>query len=412
MRPFGHLIPWSTALRRVERAVEPIGRTDEVEVAHAAGRVASRTYRSPVPVPPFDRATWDGYAFRARSARGATSRAPARLRLVGEAYAEGGFPGRVGPGQAVAIATGGALPPGADTVVPFEEVSVEGSVLLLPRPVPAGARIARAGEDLRRGTVLVRAGEALRPASVGALAITGHAKVTVWARPVVSIVPNGSELAGPGTPLRAGQVYESNAATLSAVVEASGGIARPVLPVVDDPGRIERLLRRALATSDLLLVTGGSSVGERDFLPDVFPRLGNVLFHGIAVRPGKPTLAVRVGHRLAIGMPGHPASCLSNAFWLVVPALRRIARLPGPPWSVRAVRLTESVDLPESSFTTIVPLEVRGGSARPTFHDSSAITSLGGANAFAVWPGGDPAPRRGRRVEAHLLLPPLGGGMA
>jgi molybdenum cofactor synthesis domain-containing protein len=300
------------------------------------------------------------------------------------------------------------MPLGTDGVIPFEEVTLDGSALLVPRPVRVGERVARAGEDLRRGAMLVRAGDVLSPAGVGALAITGHPAVSVWALPHVTIIPNGSELAGAGATLRRGQIYESNGATLSAVIEASGGRASSVAPVPDDPDRIEAAIRRALVDSDLVLVTGGSSVGERDFLPTIFPRLGRVLFHGIAIRPGKPTLAVEVGHRVVIGMPGHPASCLSNAYWLVVPILRRLARLPGPAWVPQAVRLAQSVDLPRSTFATVVPLEVRGAAARPTFHDSSAITSLGGANAFAIWPAGRPAPRRGSRLTAHVLLPPLG----
>jgi molybdenum cofactor synthesis domain-containing protein len=408
MRPFGPLVPWTTAVRRLERSVEPVSRDEEVEVGHAVGRVASRAYRSPCDVPPFDRATWDGYAVRARSTRGATPAEPRRLGLVGEVFAEGGFSSTVHPGEAVAIATGGAMPLGTDGVIPFEEVTLDGSALLVPRPVRVGERVARAGEDLRRGAMLVRAGDVLSPAGVGALAITGHPAVSVWALPHVTIIPNGSELAGAGATLRRGQIYESNGATLSAVIEASGGRASSVAPVPDDPDRIEAAIRRALVDSDLVLVTGGSSVGERDFLPTIFPRLGRVLFHGIAIRPGKPTLAVEVGHRVVIGMPGHPASCLSNAYWLVVPILRRLARLPGPAWVPQAVRLAQSVDLPRSTFATVVPLEVRGAAARPTFHDSSAITSLGGANAFAIWPAGRPAPRRGSRLTAHVLLPPLG----
>ena len=248
----------------------------------------------------------------------------------------------------------------------------------------------------------------LSPAGVGALAITGHAAVSVWALPHVTVIPNGSELAEAGTRLGRGQIYESNGATLGAVIEASGGRASHVPAVPDDPRRIEGAIRRALSDSDLVLVTGGSSVGERDFLPTIFPRLGRVLFHGIAIRPGKPTLAVKVGRRVVIGMPGHPASCLSNAYWLVVPILRRLARLPGPAWTLQPIRLSESVDLPTSTFATVVPLEVRGGTGRPTFHDSSAITSLGGANAFAIWPADRPAPRRGSRLTARVLLPPLG----
>ena len=408
MRPFHRLISWQEAHRRLDGVVHPIARRETVPVVHAVGRVASRDYRARTSVPPFDRATWDGYALRARATRGASARTPVVLRVVGEVFAEGGFRGLLRTKDAIAIATGGALPNGADSVVQFEDVRLKGRTIELRAPVAAGDRIARAGEDLARGSRIVRSGTVLAPADLGALAITGTPSVEVWARPVVSIVPNGNELTAPGRRLRPGAIYESNNATLAALVEASGAIARTTPPVPDDPDRIEAAIRSAVRSSDLVLVTGGSSVGERDFLPKVFPRLGRVAFHGIAIRPGKPTLAVSAGRVPVIGMPGHPTSCLSNGFWLVLPVLRKLVRLPGAGWRDVAVRLTGSVDLPTSGFATVIPLRVRGANATPTFRGSSAIASLGGANAFVVWPPGRASPGRGTPIRAHLFLPPLG----
>jgi molybdopterin molybdotransferase len=408
MRPFGRLIPWTEALRRLEADVVPIARRETLPVAHAVGRSLARPYRAKVPVPPFDRATWDGYALRARDTRLSRSGSPARLRLVGEVYAEGGFRGPVGPGEAVAVATGGAIPPGADTVVPFEEVVVRGSSVFVRSRLTRGDRIAVAGEDLARGALLADAGQLLAPADLGALAITGTPSVEVWRKPVVTIVPNGNELRAPGTRLGPGAIYESNNATLAALVEASGGIARTAPPVRDDPKAIEAAVRAAIRQSDLVLVTGGSSVGERDYLPKVFARLGRVRFHGVAIRPGKPTLAVRVGRVVVVGMPGHPTSCLSNGFWLVLPVLRRLARLPGDAWTQADVRLAAPVLLPTSGFATVIPLRVRAGRATPTYRGSSAIASLGGANAYAIWQAGRAPPQRGEVIRARVLLPPLG----
>lgn len=408
MRPFHRLIPWEEARRRLEADLVPIARRESLPVAHAVGRVVAREYRAKTAVPPFDRATWDGYALQARSTRRASRSHPVRLRVLGEVFAEGGYRGRVGPGEAVAIATGGLLPGGADSVVQFEDVSLRAGAITVRAPVDLHDRIARAGEDLPVGSTIVRAGTVLAPADLGALAITGWPLVEVWARPVVTIVPNGNELRAPGARLGRGEIYESNNSTLAALVEASGGIARTTNPVPDDPDRIEKAVRAAVRQSDLVLVTGGSSVGERDFLPSVLPRLGRLRFHGIAIRPGKPTLAVRSGRVVVIGMPGHPTSCLSNGFWLVLPILRQLARLPGDGWRDLSVRLSAPVRLPTSGFATVVPLKVRGTRASPTFRGSSAIASLGGANAFALWPPDRKAPGRGARLTAHVFLPPLG----
>ncbi len=409
MRPFGELLPLDEARRRVLDAARSVNAVEPVAVLAAVGRVAARTVRAPRPVPTFARATWDGYALSSSATRGAGPERPAVLRVVGEVYAERRFRGRVGPSEAVAIATGGELPRGADAVVPFERTRLRLNRHEVPVRVDPGDRVARPGDDFPRGARLVEAGARLGPADLGALAAAGIARVGVFRRPVVTIVPNGNELLAPGAALKAGRIYESNNATLAAVVGAEGGIPRARPPVPDDPARIERALRRALATSDLVLATGGSSVGEHDYLPAIFPKLGRLLFHGIAVRPGKPTLAAVTGGKLLLGLPGHPTSCLSNAYWLLLPLLRKLAHRPGPGWVDEPARLATALDAPSHGFASIVPVRLADGWAHPTFRDSSAISSLAGANGFAVRAVSDPALARGATLTVHRLDPALVG---
>lgn len=408
MRPFGRLLPVEEARRRLFRAARPVARIEAVALEAALGRVAARTVRAKGPVPAFPRATWDGYAVRSSATRRATARRPVRLKIVGEVFAEGRFDRPLGSGETVAIATGGEMPRGTDAVLIFEHAHADASAIRVERPVPAGERVAAPGEDFPRGAVLVARGESLGPAALGALASIGCTRVWVYARPVVTIVPNGNELVPPGGPAGPGQIFESNNYTLGAVVASAGGIARAVPPVPDHPEEIERAIRAALASSDLVLVTGGSSVGERDYLGAVFPRLGRLLFHGIAVRPGKPTLAAQSGSKLVVGMPGHPTSCLSNGFWLLLPVLRKLARLPGPGWTEGSIRLASPAVAPTRGLSTVVPLRIERGWGYPTFHDSSAITSLARVSAFALIPPGAARLRRGSRVPVHLLPPPLG----
>lgn len=407
MRPFTRLVPVGTAMGRLLRAVHPVEGEETVALSDALGRVAATTCRAAAAVPPFSRATWDGYAFDHRSTAGASAGRPARLTLVGEVYAEGAFDRRVGRGEAVAIATGAPLPPGTDSVIIFEEVRVEDGAVVVPRPVRPGERRAGPGEDFPKGSVVVRKGTVLSPADVAGLAATGAVAATVRLRPTVPILPNGNELTPPGVPLGPGRIYETNNLTLSAAVHAAGGVPMPLPPLPDDADQIESAVRRALTVGDLVLVTGGSSVGERDYLPTVFPRLGRLLFHGIAVRPGKPTLAVQVGRKVVLGLPGHPTSCLSNGFWMLLPALRRVAGLPGPGWIDGSARMAEGYALPPSEFATVVPLRVDRGRARPTFRDSSAISSLSGANAFLLLRPRSRGLVRGERVALHVLLPPM-----
>lgn len=408
MHAFGRLLDVETARRRLVRAARPISRTDRVRVELAFGRVAARTYRAPRPVPGFARATWDGYAVRTIDTRGASPRRPVELRIRGEVFAEQAFPGRLGPGDTVAIATGGALPRGSDAIVIFEEVERRGDRIRLVHPVPVGDRFAPPGHDFPRGQVLVRRGEVLSATALGTLAACGIPTVRVFARPIVTILPNGNELLSPGAREHPGRIYESNNASLASVVLAAGAVPRPLPPLPDDPRRIEAAIRRALRASDLVLATGGSSVGERDHLPRILPRLGRLLFHGIAVRAGKPTLAADVRGTLVIGMPGHPTSCLVNMYWLVLPVLHQLAHRPGPGWTVGTAVLGSDAVAPTPGLSTVVPLKFRDGRAFTTYRGSSAITSLSGATAYAMLPPGRRKVRAGSTIRVFRLDPPLG----
>ncbi len=408
MTPFGPLTSVADARRRLWSAARPLTRTETLPVFDAFDRIAAASVRSPVPVPSFARTTWDGYALRSTDTRGASRRRPVELRVVGEVFAEQEYPERLTPGESVAIATGGAVPRGADAVIIFEEVERDGSTVRIARPVRPGERVDRPGHDFPQGARLVRREEVLSATALGTLAACGIPRVRVYARPVVAIVPNGNELLAPGDRPARGRIFESNNASLSAAVLAAGGIPRPEAPVPDDPDRIERSLRAALASSDIVLATGGSSVGERDHLPQVFPRLGTVLFHGIAVRAGKPTLAARVGRKLVLGLPGHPTSCLANMYWLVIPAIRRIAHRPGPGWTEGWAVLGSDAVAPTPGLATIVPLRFERGRAYSTNRGSSVITSLAGATAFAMLAPGRRIVRAGERLRVYHLDPPLG----
>jgi len=410
MHAFGRLTPVEVARRRLLHATFPVDRVERVRTELAFGRVLATDVRAPAPVPAFPRTTWDGYALRSRDTVGATAARPAELRVVGEVFAEQSFPRRLEKGESVAIATGGAVPSGADAVVIFEEVERDADSVRIPRPIPKGDRISPPGHDFPRASRLARHGEELSATALGAIAACGIPTVPVYALPRVAVVPNGNELLSPGHPPRTGRIYESNNATIASVVLAAGGIPDLHAPVPDRPELIERALRSALARADLVLATGGSSVGERDHLPRILPKLGTLLFHGIAVRAGKPTLAARSRHKLVVGLPGHPTSCLANMYWLILPVLRRLAHRPGSGWTDGWAVLGSDAVAPTPELATVVPLRFEGGRAYTTFRGSSVITSLSGARGFAMLPPGRRVVRRGTRLRVHFLDPPLGPG--
>ena len=208
-----------------------------------------------------------------------------------------------------------------------EDTDKEGTAVRVYSPVHPGENVSRRGEDIRKGDVVVKAGEFLTPAKVGAIAAIGAKDVEVYAKPRVAILTTGDEVVPPGGKIRTGQVYDINAHTMASVVREAGG--EPVLlgRVADKLEALKGAIRKSVR-HDLVVFSGGSSVGEKDMIIDVLREMGEVRFHGVAVKPGKPTVLGVVGGKAVLGMPGYPTSCLSNCYMILAPMLRRMARLP------------------------------------------------------------------------------------
>jgi molybdenum cofactor synthesis domain-containing protein len=402
MRPFTSTISLIEARRRLEAGVRPIDRTEGVALADAAGRVAAADVTSPIAVPPFDRAVMDGYAVVAADTRGAGPDRPATLRIVERLHA-GSVPTRhVEPGTCAEIATGAPLPDGADAVVMVEQTRSAGDHAAILTTAEAGQHVGRRGADLAAGDPVIQHGDVLTPARLGALAAVGQATVVVYAKPRVAVLSTGSEIAEPGRPLSRGQIYDVNRFTLSAIVAAHGGIPDPRRPVSDD---LQALVDAfdTCADADLVVFSGGSSVGERDLVVDLIAaRQGEMVFHGIAIKPGMPTAFARVGRTPFLGMPGNPTSCLSNAYALLVPFLRATARLPLQVVRTVRVPLGRRVTSPigRHQFYTV---RLRDGVALPAFKGSGEITSLSEADGFFEIPPEQGVVEEGASVEVTLF---------
>ncbi len=381
MRPFTSTISLDEARRRLADAAVPMARTERVPLERAAGRVVAADVTSPVDVPPFSRSAMDGYAVVAADTRGATRETPARLRVVERIYA-GRLPtSTIVPGTCAEIATGAALPDGADAVVMVEETARAGDDAVdLFAAAHAAQNIGRRGSDIEAGSVVARRGDVLHPSRVGSLAAVGADGVEVYGRPRVAILSTGNEVVEPGRTLAPGRIYDVNRFTLAAVVEAHGGVAVAHAAAHDDVGALERALDACL-TADLIVCSGGSSVGERDLIVDLVSKRGTMIFHGIAVKPGKPTAFATIEGTPFFGMPGNPASCLSNAYILLVPFLRAVARLP--PHQPRVVRMPLGRRIASPSGRhTFFTVRVVDDAAQPAFKGSGDITSLSQADGY------------------------------
>ncbi len=402
MRPFKSTISLDEARRRLFDAVRPVTGTERVTINEAAGRVAAAEVASMIDVPPFARSAMDGYAVRAANTTGASRTEPLRLAIVERIYT-GAMPVRaVADGESAEIATGAPLPDGADAVIMVEDTTPADAecVALLAAAAP-GQNVSPRGADIAAGDRVVRAGDWLNPARVGALAAVGIAAVDVFVRPRVAILSTGNEVAQPGQPLAPGQIYDVNRFTLAAVVADNGGIPELHQPAHDTHGALDAALD-ACRGADVIVFSGGSSVGERDLVSDLVERRGEMIFHGVAIKPGKPTALASIDGRPLFGMPGNPTSCLSNAYVLLVPFLRATARLPPLVERTITVPLGRRI-VSQAGRHQFYTVRVESGVAYPAFKGSGDITSLSQADGYIQIAADRSGVEEGTVVEVTLF---------
>ncbi len=400
MRPFRDLIPFDTAKKILFENVNLIDDTEEIPLIDAVNRVLAEDAVSPIDVPPFARAAEDGYAVFAEDTFGAGQYSPVVLKITGRINTGEFKEVSIKHGEAVEVATGAMLPEGADAVVRVEDTEKDGENLNVYRAVHPGFDVAPRGEDIKKGTRILKAGEYLTPAKIGALAAVGISKVKVYKKPTVAILPTGDELTKPGEKMEPGKIYDVNSYTLSAVVIENGGIPVAYDYVRDDVRDIERKLINCL-NNDLIVFSGGSSVGERDLLVDVINKHGKLLFHGVQIKPGKPTWAAIINGKLVFGMPGFPTSCLNDAYQLLVPVLRKMARLPEKKEMIVKAKMARRITstLGRQQFFTVT---LKDGLAYPAYKTSGAITSLANSDGYIVIPATVDLVEKGEEVEVHL----------
>ena len=368
---------------------------ETVLLDEAIHRVCGADIVSPEDLPPLPRSTMDGYAVRAADTFGASDAIPALLDVAG-AIAMGKIPGiAVGPGQAAAIPTGGFLPQGADAVVMVEYTNPAGEgAIEISRPVTAGENVLDKAEDAALGEIVIPAGKRVLPQEIGLLAGLGITRVAVHRRPKVAVISTGDEIVPVAEIPSAGRIRDINTHAIAALVRAAGGEAEMFHPVPDDPALLRAALDCALARADVTVLSGGSSVGERDHMLQVVSSLPGAIVHahGIAISPGKPTLIASVGGKPVFGLPGHPVSALVVAQVFLAPFLlylqgHELKRTPAG-MRVQAV-LTSSVHSAQGREEYVrIKLEERQGlpAARPVFGKSGMLSTLVKADGFIVVP--------------------------
>jgi molybdopterin molybdotransferase len=385
-------------------ALAPARRSPVLDVAPALGVVPARDVAAGEELPAYARATVDGYAVRASDTYAASETLPAFLEVTG-AVAMGRAPaGEVGPGAAMTIPTGGLLPHGADAVVMVEHTTepMPGHVELMRRVAP-GDGVLHPGEEARPGDVLAPAGRPLRGADLGLLAAAGVTEIAAHARPRVAIVSTGDEVVPDTTAaLEPGQVRDACAPALAGLVREAGGepVLRGIVP--DDATALERVLSEAVAEDDMVVVSAGSSVGARDLTANVAARLGEVVCHGLAVRPGKPTLLADCGGVPLVGLPGNPRSALVVFRLVGMPLVRLVAGVTAPVVAP-SVRARLARDVPSAAGRLdVVQASVADGVATPLFGSSALLGPMVRADGWFRVPEADTGLAAGAEVEVEL----------
>lgn len=400
----------------IEQAIEvflshlaPVGEVEQVPLLAAAGRVLAGEVRSPEPLPGFHRSTMDGYAVHSRETAGASESLPTLLALHPETLIGQAALASLPRGSAAPISTGAALPAGADAVVMVEYCErFDQQTVAIGRPVAPLENVVRPGEDIALDAVVLPSGRTITPGDVGVLAALGIVQVNVWKQPRVIIFATGNELVSTATQPGPGQVRDINSYSLAAQIIRLGGLAevRGILPDVEES--IHRALFDALAESaDLLVLSGGSSLGVYDLSERVLNRLGEpgVLVHGLAMKPGKPTLLAVAQGKGCIGFPGHPLSALMTGEALLPAVISHLARRPLPLRRVVPAELTKSLasQVGRTEFVQVQLLRGDGGHlAAPLQSKSAIISAAAKADGYIILEQGSEGKAAGQQVEVHL----------
>lgn len=399
MKGFGKRASVEEVVALIEARVRPLA-PERIPFRTCAGRVLAEDIVAPRDVPPHPRAAMDGYAVRAADV-------PGTLTIAGEVTAAGRFEGRVGPSQAVRIMTGAPVPAGADQVVMVEETSADGGRVTVRAPAKPGQHVMETGADLRAGQAVLGRGRRLRPADIAMLASVGALEVAVHRRPRVRIVPTGNELVPPGTRPEGSQVVESNASMLEALAVRDGGepTIHPIVP--DDPALLRRAIGGELESAEVVVVTGGSSVGREDYPPVVLREIGELPIHGVDVRPASPTGVGFIGETVVILAPGYPVASYVAWDLFVRPAVQRLAGAPvALPYPTTAATLGREHHKPRSRLEVLrVTLHEgpEGGRIATVLPGGAGLLStLTRADGFVLFPAGADQFSEGAPVEVHL----------
>lgn len=397
-----HVISVGEAVALAKSVSSPVTDPEFLPLSLLSGRVTAKPLVSPDAVPAFSRSTMDGYAVKAETTYGASDASPIPLTLVGEVFMGQGTSLSLSDGDCAKIPTGGMLPANADAVVPVEYTeSFSSDEVLVCKSVSPLENVTRKGDDVGKDGLLFPSFTRLTPAKIGVLAAAGIHGAEVLRRPKIGVLSTGNEVVPVESPLLPGQVRDVNAHLVSALLSSYGCESVPYGILPDDPDVFLSVLRTAAAETDMVLLSGGSSAGEKDLSAFAIGTLGEVLAHGIAMKPGKPTLIGKIGPTPVFGLPGHPAACYFVTETVVKPAVEVLLHTSLPP-KTRAAIIADNISS-NHGREEFVCVRLEGDNAVPVYGKSGVVSTLSTSDGYIVVGRDTEGLRSGSAVTVHLF---------
>jgi len=397
---FGKLASLAEAFDIIRDIVKATG-TEKVTLDQANGRITAEDIVAKIDVPHFRKSAMDGFAVIASDTFGASNTNPKKMTVV-ESVTAGIVPEKViKPGECIEITTGAPMPESADAVLMVEYTEKEGPGIVYYKPCAPGEQVIKIGSDIRKGDLLFAKGTKLNPRYLGAISALGYSELSVSRFPAVSYFSTGSEILLPGEELKPGKIFDINSRTVVDTLREHGMAVKDLGVVRDSLADIKKRITENIGDSDLILLSGGSSLGGEDFMVEAVKELGEVLVHGIASKPGKPVLIGKVRDKLVLGLPGYPTSALSNTYSLVLPVLYTMM-------GSELKRTVVKAQLSRKIASTIgryefLPVRLDNGTAVPVMKGSSSITTMADAQGYVCIDENTEVVNKDEKVEVNLF---------
>lgn len=378
--------------------------SEKAKIEEAVGRVLYRDIVATRDMPPFDRAAMDGYAVRAEDTFGASQTNPIYLRVIGEASIGNVSEISVGEKEAVKIMTGTPMPRGANAVVMFEHVNELGDEIEVLKPVTPGKNVSLRGEDFKKGDTILKKGRVLKPQDIAVLASLGYREVEVYRRPKVGVISTGDELINPGESLKEGKIYDVNGYSLVVLSKMNGALAERIGIVRDNYDDIKNTIKNAVKRYDVVIVSGATSVGKRDYIPLIAKELGEILFHGVAMRPGEPTGCAVIDGKILFMLPGYPVASIVAFENFVKPTIQKMQGYICDDYPRVKLKLKRKIagSLGRRDFVRV--RITKDGMVEPIrVSGSGIITSLVKADGIVIVPENREGFEEGDEVEVRLF---------